>query len=131
MNRLLQGDVGSGKTIVSLLSMLMAIDNNFQACLMAPTEILSRQHFETISNYLHYSNLNVSLLTGSSKKKERNQILDGIKNGQINILIGTHALLEDSVKFNNLGMVVIDEQHRFGVAQRAKLWKKMIILLTY
>ena len=103
----------------------MAIDNNFQACLMAPTEILSRQHFETISNYLHFtSNLNVSLLTGSSKKKERNQILDGIKNGQINILIGTHALLEDSVKFNNLGMVVIDEQHRFGVAQRAKLWKK-------
>ena len=124
MNRLLQGDVGSGKTIVSLLSMLMAIDNNFQACLMAPTEILSRQHFETISNYLHSSNLNVSLLTGSSKKKERSQILEGLKNGQINILIGTHALLEDSVKFNNLGMIVIDEQHRFGVAQRAKLWKK-------
>ena len=124
MNRLLQGDVGSGKTLVALLSMLMAVDNNFQACMMAPTEILARQHFQNISKELKELNLKIAILTGSSKTKERKQLHEELENGEIDILIGTHALLEDKVVFKNLGFVVIDEQHRFGVAQRAKLWKK-------
>ncbi|MCU4165133.1 ATP-dependent DNA helicase RecG [Carboxylicivirga caseinilyticus] len=124
MNRLLQGDVGSGKTLVALMVMLIALDNNFQACLMAPTEILATQHFETISEMLEGLNVTCALLTGSTKKKERNRIDAELTSGKLQILIGTHALLEDKVTFNNLGLVVIDEQHRFGVAQRAKLWKK-------
>ena len=124
MNRLLQGDVGSGKTIVALLSMLMAIDNGFQACIMAPTEILAQQHFTTISKELAETDINVNILTGSKKTKARRELLEELENGKIQLLIGTHALLEDKVKFHNLGFVVIDEQHRFGVAQRAKLWKK-------
>jgi ATP-dependent DNA helicase RecG len=124
MNRLLQGDVGSGKTIVALLSMLMAIDNGFQACIMAPTEILAQQHFTTISKELEEMDINVNILTGSKKTKARRELLEELENGKIQLLIGTHALLEDKVKFHNLGFVVIDEQHRFGVAQRAKLWKK-------
>ena len=124
MNRLLQGDVGSGKTLVALLSMLMAVDNGYQACLMAPTEILARQHFTTISEYLKEQNIKVAILTGSSKTKERRILHEQLENGEIDILIGTHALIEDKVKFQNLAFVVIDEQHRFGVAQRAKLWKK-------
>jgi ATP-dependent DNA helicase RecG len=124
MNRLLQGDVGSGKTLVAILSMLMAVDNNYQACLMAPTEILANQHFQSISAYLEELDIKVDLLTGSSKSKARRVLHEKLANGEINILIGTHALLEDKVKFHNLGLVVIDEQHRFGVAQRAKLWKK-------
>jgi len=124
MNRLLQGDVGSGKTIVALLSMLMAIDNGFQACIMAPTEILAQQHYKTISDELSKLEINVDILTGSKKSKKRKTLLEELEDGKINLLIGTHALLEDNVKFNNLGFVVIDEQHRFGVAQRAKLWKK-------
>ncbi len=124
MNRLLQGDVGSGKTLVALLSMLMAVDNNYQACLMAPTEILARQHFQSISTYLKEMNIKVAILTGSSKTKERRVLHEQLVSGEIDLLIGTHALLEDKVQFNNLGLVVIDEQHRFGVAQRAKLWKK-------
>ena len=124
MNRLLQGDVGSGKTLVALLSMLMAVDNGYQACLMAPTEILARQHFTTISEYLKEQNIKVAILTGSSKTKERRVLHEQLENGEIDILIGTHALIEDKVKFQNLAFVVIDEQHRFGVAQRAKLWKK-------
>ena len=124
MNRLLQGDVGSGKTLVSLMCMLIAIDNNFQTCLMAPTEILASQHFETFKKMLSGMKINVALLTGSTKKKEREMIHEGLQSGNIQILIGTHALIEDTVQFNNLGFVVIDEQHRFGVAQRAKLWTK-------
>ncbi|MFL2573242.1 MAG: ATP-dependent DNA helicase RecG [Flavobacteriales bacterium] len=124
MNRLLQGDVGSGKTIVAILSMLIAIDNGFQACIMAPTEILAQQHFNTISEELSKLEINVDILTGSKKSKKRKILLEELEEGKINLLIGTHALLEDTVKFNNLGFVVIDEQHRFGVAQRAKLWKK-------
>ncbi|MDB2415711.1 DEAD/DEAH box helicase, partial [bacterium] len=124
MNRLLQGDVGSGKTLVALMSILMAIDNGFQTCLMAPTEILAQQHFETLNDLLKEMPLKVALLTGSVKKSERNGIHEGLENGEINILVGTHALLEDKVKFKNLGFVVIDEQHRFGVAQRAKMWLK-------
>ena len=124
MNRLLQGDVGSGKTMVAILTILLAIDNGFQACLMAPTEILATQHFNTISNLLSKLGIEVALLTGSVKKKDRVQIHDDLENGKLGLLIGTHALLEDKVKFNNLGLAVIDEQHRFGVAQRAKLWKK-------
>ncbi len=124
MNRLLQGDVGSGKTLVALMCMLISIDNGFQACLMAPTEILATQHYETFMNMLDGMDVNVALLTGSSKKKEREEIHQGLLSGNTNILIGTHALLEDIVQFNNLGFVVIDEQHRFGVAQRAKLWAK-------
>ena len=124
MNRLVQGDVGSGKTIVALMVMLMAKDNGFQACLMAPTEILATQHFNTISNLLSKLGIEVALLTGSVKKKDRVQIHDDLENGKLGLLIGTHALLEDKVKFSNLGLAVIDEQHRFGVAQRAKLWKK-------
>lgn len=124
MNRLLQGDVGSGKTLVALMTMLMALDNGYQASMMAPTEILAQQHFETISGMLANMDVKVALLTGSSKKKERETILEGVRNGSIHILLGTHALLEDDVVFSNLGMAIIDEQHRFGVAQRAKLWNK-------
>ena len=124
MNRLLQGDVGSGKTVVALLTMLLAADNGFQACIMAPTEILARQHFSTISRMVEGLNVRVAILTGSSKAKERRESLDGIADGSVDIIVGTHALLEDSVKFANLGFVVIDEQHRFGVEQRARLWTK-------
>ncbi|MBR4814939.1 MAG: ATP-dependent DNA helicase RecG [Paludibacteraceae bacterium] len=124
MNRLLQGDVGSGKTMVALMSMLMALDNGFQASMMAPTEILAQQHFASISQMLNGMDVRVALLTGSSKKKEREAILQGVRDGSVQILIGTHALLEDDVVFSRLGLVVIDEQHRFGVAQRAKLWSK-------
>ncbi len=126
MNRLLQGDVGSGKTLVAIMCMLIALDNGFQACLMAPTEILAYQHFETFTKMLSGINLRVELLTGSTRKKEREKLHAELKSGEINILIGTHALIEDVVQFNNLGFVVIDEQHRFGVAQRAKLWSKNI-----
>ncbi len=124
MNRLLQGDVGSGKTIVSLLCMLMAIDNGFQGCLMAPTEILANQHYESITEALRGMNLEVALLTGNVKGKARKYILENLAEGKIDIIIGTHALIEDTVVFKNLGLVVIDEQHRFGVAQRAALWGK-------
>jgi len=124
MNRLLQGDVGSGKTLVALMVMLISLDNDFQACLMAPTEILATQHFETIQEMLKGLNVTCALLTGSTKKKERNRIDAELTSGELQILIGTHALLEDKVQFKNLGLVVIDEQHRFGVAQRAKLWRK-------
>ena len=124
MNRLLQGDVGSGKTLVALLSMLMAIDNNFQTCIMAPTEILAQQHFNSISHYLEKLKIKIAFLTGSTKKKERNIIHEKLINGEINLIIGTHALIEEKVKFRNLGLAIIDEQHRFGVAQRAKLWRK-------
>lgn len=124
MNRLLQGDVGSGKTLVALMSMLMALDNQCQACLMAPTEILATQHYETISQMVAPLGIRVELLTGSTKKKDRTALHEALLTGDIQILIGTHALIEDTVKFANLGMVVIDEQHRFGVEQRARLWKK-------
>ncbi len=124
MNRLLQGDVGSGKTIVALMTMLIAIDNGFQACLMAPTEVLANQHFESLSLMLEGMNLKIDLLTGSTRKARRKKIHEELLEGSLHILIGTHALIEDVVVFKNLGMVVIDEQHRFGVAQRAKLWKK-------
>jgi len=124
MNRLLQGDVGSGKTIVAILCSLIAIDNNFQTCLIAPTEILAQQHFKSISDSLSKINLNVKLLTGSTSKKERITLFEELKNGLVDILIGTHAVLEDKVVFKNLGFAIIDEQHRFGVAQRSKLWKK-------
>lgn len=124
MNRLLQGDVGSGKTLVALLSMLIAIGNGYQTCLMAPTEILATQHYETISQLLMDMNVKVELLTGNIKGKRRTQILSDLSSGDVDILIGTHAVLEDAVEFSALGMVVIDEQHRFGVAQRAKLWTK-------
>ena len=124
MNRLLQGDVGSGKTMVALMSMLLAVDNGFQACMMAPTEILARQHFATISRQTAGMNLRVAILTGSSKAAERRHALEGIASGEVDILIGTHALIEDKVQFSNLGYVVIDEQHRFGVEQRARLWTK-------
>lgn len=124
MNRLLQGDVGSGKTLVALMSMLIAIDNNFQACLMAPTEILAEQHLQTIKEFLKGMNLRIELLTGIVKGKKRKEVLDGLIDGSIHIVVGTHAIIEDKVQFNNLGLAVIDEQHRFGVAQRAKLWSK-------
>lgn len=124
MNRLLQGDVGSGKTLVALMSMLIALDNGCQACMMAPTEILAAQHFETIRQMLFGMNVRVELLMGSVKGKKREEILKGLLTGEVQILIGTHAVLEDTVNFSSLGMVVIDEQHRFGVAQRAKLWAK-------
>ncbi|HEY1166497.1 MAG TPA: ATP-dependent DNA helicase RecG [Chitinophaga sp.] len=127
MNRLLQGDVGSGKTMVALLTMLMAIDNGFQACLMAPTEILTQQHFKGIAELLQSMNLKVAMLTGSVKGKARKEILKAAADGSLNILIGTHALLEDEVVFSNLGMAIVDEQHRFGVAQRARLWQKNTI----
>ena len=124
MNRLLQGDVGSGKTLVALMSMLIALDNGFQTCMMAPTEILAAQHYETIKQFLFGMNVRVELLMGSIKGKKREEILKGLLAGEVQILIGTHAVLEDTVGFSSLGMVVIDEQHRFGVAQRAKLWSK-------
>ena len=124
MNRLLQGDVGSGKTIVAFMSMLLAIDNGFQACLMAPTEILANQHFLGLSELAKTANINIQLLTGSTKTAERKIIHEALENGSLHILIGTHALLEDKVQFKNLGLAVIDEQHRFGVEQRSKLWKK-------
>lgn len=124
MNRLLQGDVGSGKTMVALLSMLLAKDNGFQACLMAPTEILSQQHFKGIAELLERMNVKVALLTGSIKGKARRQILEAALDGSLDILVGTHALLEKEVQFKNLGMAIVDEQHRFGVAQRARLWEK-------
>jgi ATP-dependent DNA helicase RecG len=127
MNRLLQGDVGSGKTIVAFMSMLLAIDNGFQACLMAPTEILANQHFIGLSELANELNINIKLLTGSSKTAARRIIHEELEDGSLQILIGTHALLEDKVKFNNLGLAVIDEQHRFGVEQRSKLWKKNTI----
>ncbi|WP_438962948.1 ATP-dependent DNA helicase RecG [Nonlabens sp.] len=124
MNRLLQGDVGSGKTIVAVLTCLLAIDNGFQACIMAPTEILAQQHYQGVTELLASTGIQVSLLTGSVKTKARRVIHEGLEDGSLNILIGTHALIEDKVQFKNLGLAVIDEQHRFGVAQRAKLWKK-------
>jgi ATP-dependent DNA helicase RecG len=124
MNRLLQGDVGSGKTIVAFMSMLLALDNGFQACLMAPTEILANQHFIGLSELAKTLNINIKKLTGSSKTSERKIIHEELENGTLQILIGTHALLEDKVKFHNLGLAIIDEQHRFGVEQRSKLWKK-------
>ena len=124
MNRLLQGDVGSGKTIVAVLCMLLAADNGFQSCLMAPTEILAQQHFESISDLLKDMPVSVRLLTGSTKKAGRKILLQEVADGDVQILIGTHALIEDEVKFNNLGLAIIDEQHRFGVAQRARLWEK-------
>ncbi len=124
MNRLLQGDVGSGKTIVALLCMLLAADNGYQSVLMAPTEILARQHFQGISSLLKDMDIGVALLTGSVKAKERKTILPGVAEGRIQLLIGTHAVIEDSVQFQNLGLVIVDEQHRFGVAQRARLWEK-------
>ncbi len=124
MNRLLQGDVGSGKTIVAVLCMLLSADNGFQACLMAPTEILAQQHFKTISDLLEKMDLPVQLLTGSTKKAARKKMLQELEDGSLKILIGTHAVIEDIVQFQNLGLVIIDEQHRFGVAQRARLWQK-------
>ena len=127
MNRLLQGDVGSGKTIVALMSMLLALDNGFQACLMAPTEILANQHFIGLSELATPLGLNIKLLTGSVKIAQRRIIHEELENGSLDILIGTHALIEDKVKFKNLGLAIIDEQHRFGVEQRSKLWKKNII----
>ena len=124
MNRLLQGDVGSGKTLVALMSMLIALDNGYQACIMAPTEILAEQHLQTIQGFLNGMNIRVELLTGIVKGKKRQTVLDGLLDGSVQILVGTHAVIEDTVQFANLGMVVVDEQHRFGVAQRAKLWTK-------
>jgi ATP-dependent DNA helicase RecG len=124
MNRLLQGDVGSGKTIVALLLILIAIDNKYQACLVAPTEILAQQHFQSLAEQLQKLNVSVKLLTGSSTKKERHSIHEGLQNGELSVLIGTHAVFENTVQFNRLGIAVIDEQHRFGVAQRSKLWQK-------
>ncbi len=127
MNRLLQGDVGSGKTIVALLILLLAIDNGYQGCLMAPTEILTNQHFNNISGLLKELPVNVRMLTGSTKTRERKEILQQLEEGTIHFVVGTHALLEDTVKFKNLGLAIVDEQHRFGVAQRARLWQKAAI----
>lgn len=127
MNRLLQGDVGSGKTIVAFMSMLLALDNGFQACIMAPTEILATQHFESIQDFSEKLNINIKLLTGSTKTAQRKIIHEELESGSLQILVGTHALLEDKVQFKNLGLAVIDEQHRFGVEQRSKLWKKNTI----
>lgn len=124
MNRLLQGDVGSGKTMVALLTMLMALDNGFQSCLMAPTEILAQQHYAGIKELLENTNINIRILTGSTRIAQRRIIHEELENGELSILVGTHAILEDKVKFKNLGLAIIDEQHRFGVAQRAKLWAK-------
>ena len=128
MNRLLQGDVGSGKTLVALMSMLIAIDNGFQACIMAPTEILAQQHYRSISDFLDGMEVRVELLTGSVRKSDRGPIHEGLLDGSVHILIGTHAVIEDAVQFRRLGLVVIDEQHRFGVAQRASLWQKADVL---
>jgi ATP-dependent DNA helicase RecG len=127
MNRLLQGDVGSGKTIVALLILLLAIDNGYQGCLMAPTEILTNQHYNNISGLLKELPVNVRMLTGSTKTKERKEILQQLEEGTIHFVVGTHALLEDTVKFKNLGLAIVDEQHRFGVAQRARLWQKAAV----
>ncbi|MEO6188737.1 MAG: ATP-dependent DNA helicase RecG [Ginsengibacter sp.] len=124
MNRLLQGDVGSGKTMVALMTMLIAAGNNYQSCFMAPTEILARQHFNSLATMLGNLPLNIRVLTGSTSSKERKEILEGCANGEIHILTGTHAIIQDSVQFSNLGLAIVDEQHRFGVAQRAKLWEK-------
>ena len=124
MNRLLQGDVGSGKTIVALMAMLIALDNGFQSCLMAPTEILANQHFNGLNELAKDLNINIKILTGSTKTSERKIIHEALENGTLHLLIGTHALLEDKVQFKNLGLAIIDEQHRFGVEQRSKLWKK-------
>ena len=124
MNRLLQGDVGSGKTLVALMAMLIALDNGYQACIMAPTEILAEQHLKTIQDFLRDMPIRVELLTGIVKGKKRQEVLDGLLSGDVQILVGTHAVIEDTVQFARLGMVVVDEQHRFGVAQRAKLWSK-------
>ena len=124
MNRLVQGDVGSGKTLVALMAMLIAVDNGFQACMMAPTEILAEQHLATIKAFLKGLNVRVELLTGIVKGKKRKEILEGVVTGDVHILVGTHAVIEDTVQFHNLGLAVVDEQHRFGVAQRAKLWAK-------
>jgi ATP-dependent DNA helicase RecG len=126
MNRLLQGDVGSGKTLVALMLMLIALDNGFQAAMIAPTEILATQHYQTVTEALEGLGVNVALLTGSTKKADRERIHNSLLTGDLQILIGTHALIEDTVQFSNLGLVVIDEQHRFGVAQRAKLWAKNV-----
>ena len=126
MNRLLQGDVGSGKTLVALMSMLIAIDNGYQACIMAPTEILATQHYQTLTSMLKGINIKIRLLTGSSKKSLRKEISESLLDKSLNILIGTHALIEENVQFSNLGLVIIDEQHRFGVEQRARLWRKSI-----
>jgi len=124
MNRLLQGDVGSGKTIVAVLTMLLAIDNNYQACLMAPTEILAQQHYNTIKKLLGKMDIEVELLTGSTRKSKRKEILEKLADNSLKILVGTHAVIEETVQFKDLGIVIIDEQHRFGVAQRARLWQK-------
>lgn len=124
MNRLLQGDVGSGKTLVALMSMLIALDNGYQACIMAPTEILAEQHLATIRDFLGTMDIRVELLTGIVKGKRRKEVLEALSDGRIDILVGTHAVIEDTVRFARLGMVVVDEQHRFGVAQRARLWSK-------
>lgn len=124
MNRLLQGDVGSGKTLVALMTMLLAVDNGYQACIMAPTEILAEQHLTTIRDFLGDMPIRVELLTGIVKGKRRSEVLDGLMSGDVKILVGTHAVIEDTVQFANLGLAVVDEQHRFGVAQRAKLWGK-------
>ena len=126
MNRLLQGDVGSGKTLVALMVMLMAVDNNFQACIMAPTEILATQHFASLTEFLGDMGVSVALLTGSTRPKARVELHEKLRSGELDILIGTHALIEDTVQFSNLGLVVIDEQHRFGVEQRARLWRKNV-----
>ena len=126
MNRLLQGDVGSGKTLVALMSMLIALDNGYQACIMAPTEILAEQHYATICEFLGDMDVHVELLTGMVKGKRRKAVLQDLASGEVNILVGTHAVIEDAVVFSHLGLAVIDEQHRFGVAQRARLWAKSI-----
>ena len=128
MNRLLQGDVGSGKTLVALFSMLLAVDNHCQACMMAPTEILATQHYATVMGFLKDMDIKVALLTGSTKKKERNKILPAIASGEIQIVIGTHALIEETVVFSSLGLAIIDEQHRFGVEQRSRLWTKNAVV---
>ena len=127
MNRLLQGDVGSGKTLVALIVMLIAIGNGYQACIMAPTAILATQHFSSIKELLSEMNISVELLIGATKKASRKKIHDRLEQGEIDILVGTHALLEDVVVYKNLGLAIIDEQHRFGVAQRSKLWKKNLL----
>jgi ATP-dependent DNA helicase RecG len=127
MNRLLQGDVGSGKTIVALLSMLLAADNGYQSCLMAPTEILAQQHYTGLSELLKEMPVEIALLTGSTKTKERKRILKGLLDDTIHFVVGTHAVIEDAVQFKNLGLVIVDEQHRFGVAQRARLWEKATV----
>ncbi len=124
MNRLLQGDVGSGKTIVALLCMLLAADNGYQSCMMAPTEILAKQHYDSVKYLLKDMPVNIRLLTGSSRSAERKKIMEALLNGSVQILVGTHAIIEEAVQFKNLGFAIVDEQHRFGVAQRAQLWKK-------